>query len=139
VRFLWHRAVALGLSLALAACQPPGRGLSPPAASVPAVPDAAGTLAGGYLGDRLGAAFGEEARLEAAQAERRALASDAPARWSDPQAQASGEVVPLRDFTDAAGRPCREYSHRIRVAGHSDSGSGIACRGSDGRWALVGG
>jgi surface antigen len=113
---------------------------APPPSAVPSiVGSAAGTLAGGYLGDRLGPVFGERTRFEAAEAERRALASDAPERWSDPQAQASGEVRPLRDFTDAAGRACREYRHSIRIAGRSDAGSGIACRSSDGSWALVGG
>jgi surface antigen len=150
---------ALAFSLALAGCQVAagGKAEAPqvgsgttvaPAATMAAAPplvapvtgdSALGTLAGGFLGDRLGPAFGEKIRLQAAQAERRALASDATERWSDPDAEASGEVRPLRDFTDAAGRACREYSHRIRLARRNDSGSGIACRGSDGRWALVGG
>lgn len=146
----------LALPLLVAACQPAHTGgpQAGPAAAPPgqsgttAVAPAAlppessalgGTLAGGYLGARLGPAFGGKARLEAAEAERRALANDAPERWTDPEADASGEVRLLRDFTDAAGRPCREYRHRIRVGRRSDTGSGIACRAPDGTWALVGG
>jgi surface antigen len=150
------RMIALALSaLALAACgravppaaaprleaPPTGSGATtPPEAAVPRAGDSlAGTMAGGYLGARLGPAFDDTARRRAAEAERRALANDAPESWSDPDARASGEVRPLRDFTDAAGRLCREYQHRISIAGKRDVGSGIACRGSDGSWALVGG
>lgn len=161
-----HRAMvaALALSLALAGCgretgspETPTGGLGAPigtsgdtapagllgsqAASggSTAVSAVAGTLAGGYLGSRLGNRFDEDSRVAAAQAERRALETDRPAHWSDAQAGASGNVRPLRSFTDAAGRECREYSHAVNIKGRRESGSGIACRESDGSWSLVGG
>jgi surface antigen len=98
----------------------------------------AGTLAGGYFGSRLGNGFDEGARRAAASAERQALANDAPADWSDPHSGASGRVRPLRSFTDAAGRACREYSQTVVIAGRRQSDTGIACRRSDGTWSLVG-
>lgn len=98
----------------------------------------AGTLAGGYLGNRLGNRFDEDARATAAQAERQSLDTNQPADWSDAQAGASGRVRPLRSFTDAAGRECREYSHTVNIQGKQESGTGIACRQSDGSWSLVG-
>jgi surface antigen len=98
----------------------------------------AGTLVGSYLGNRLGSRFGDTARQAAATAERRALADNAPADWSDPRSGTSGRVQPLRSFTDAAGRTCREYSQTIKVAGRSHSDSGIACLQSAGNWSLVG-
>ncbi len=98
----------------------------------------AGTLAGGYLGNRLGSRFDEDARLAAVQAERQALSTNQPAAWSDPQAGARGRVRPLRSFTDAAGRECREYTHTVTIQGRQESGTGIACRQSDGSWTLVG-
>src|SRR5712692_110721 len=89
-----------------------------------AVAAVAGTLAGGYFGDRLGSRFDDSARQAAATAERQALANNAPAAWSDPQSGVSGRVRPLRSFTDIAGRRQRD--------------TGIACRQSDGNWRLVG-
>ncbi len=103
-----------------------------------AVAAVAGTLAGGYFGDRLGSRFDDSARQAAATAERQALANNAPADWSDPQSGVSGRVRPLRSFTDAAGRACREYSQTVNIAGRRQSDTGIACRQSDGNWRLVG-
>jgi surface antigen len=98
----------------------------------------AGTLAGGYFGNRLGSRFDETARQAAASAERRALADNAPADWSDPRSGTSGRVRPLRSFTDAAGRECREYSQTVNISGRSQSDTGIACLQSAGNWSLVG-
>jgi surface antigen len=98
----------------------------------------AGTLAGSHFGDRLGSRFDAAARQAAAAAERRALADNAPADWSDPRSGASGRVRPLRSFTDAAGRECREYSQTVNIAGRSQSDTGIACLQSAGNWSLVG-
>jgi surface antigen len=103
-----------------------------------AVTTIAGTLAGGYFGERLGSRFDDSARQAAASAERQALANNSPADWSDPSSGASGRVRPLRSFTDAAGRPCREYSQTVNLAGRRQSDTGIACRQSDGSWSLVG-
>lgn len=98
----------------------------------------AGTLVGSSFGNRLGSGFDDTARAAAATAERRALADNAPADWSDPRSGTSGRVRPLRSFTDAAGRTCREYSQTIKIAGRSHSDTGIACLESAGNWSLVG-
>jgi surface antigen len=98
----------------------------------------AGTLAGGYFGDRLGSRFDDAARQAAASAERRALADNSPADWSDPLSGTSGRVRPLRSFTDAAGRECREYSQTVNISGRRHSDTGIACLQSAGNWSLVG-
>jgi surface antigen len=108
------------------------------AAAGMAVAPAAGTLAGGYFGKHLERPFDDNARQAAATAERQALADNAPADWSDPQSGTSGRVRPLRSFTDAAGRQCREYSQTVNIAGRRRSDTGIACRQSDGNWSLVG-
>jgi surface antigen len=102
-----------------------------------AVAAVAGTLAGGYFGNRLG--IDDNTRLAAASAERQALTNNAPTDWSDPKSGTSGRVWPLRSFTDAAGRECREYSHTVNIAGRRQSDTGIACRRSSGDWSLVGG
>ncbi len=108
------------------------------AAAGMAVAAVAGTLAGGYFGNRLGSRFDDTARRAAATAERQALADNAPADWNDPQSGTSGRVRPLRSFTDAAGRECREYSQTVNISGQRQSDTGIACRQSDGNWSLVG-
>ncbi len=100
-------------------------------------PALSSTLAGD-LGNRLGNGFDEDARLTAAQAERQALSTNQPVTWNDAEAGASGRVRPLRSFTDAAGRECREYLHTVIIPGKRETGSGIACRQSDGSWMLLG-
>ncbi len=100
-------------------------------------PALSSTLAGD-LGNRLGNGFDEDARLAAAQAERQALSTNQPVTWTDPEAGASGRVRPLRSFTDAAGRECREYVHTVIIPGRRETGTGIACRQSDGSWMLLG-
>jgi surface antigen len=120
---------------------PPAGGSGATAATVGAGTTAdliAGTLAGGYFGSRLGSQFDVTARQAAATAERRALADDAPADWSDPRSGTSGRVRPLRSFTDAAGRKCREYSQTVTIAGQRHSDKGISCLQSAGNWSLVG-
>jgi surface antigen len=117
---------------------PGGSGTTAVGAGMPGA-TVAGTLAGGYFGRRLGSQFNGSARQAAAAAERRALADNAPADWSDPQSATSGRVRPLRSFTDAAGRECREYSQTVNIAGRRNSDTGIACLQSGGGWSLVGG
>src|SRR6185437_9735461 len=97
----------------------------------------AGTLAGGYLGNRLGASFDQKSRGEAAAAEQQAVATGQPASWSNPESGASGQVQPTRTFTDQSGRTCREYDTTVNVQGRTQSGVGTACRQPDGSWALV--
>jgi surface antigen len=98
----------------------------------------AGTLAGSAFANRLGNRFAVTARQAAATAERRALADNAPADWRDAISGTSGQVRPMRSFTDAAGRECREYSQTVNIAGRSQSDTGIACLQSAGNWSLVG-
>lgn len=97
-----------------------------------------GTLIGGFLGHELGQRLDQPEQTRAAQAERQALATNAPTSWSDPKRNVSGQVQPVRTFTDAAGRECREYTHTVNVQGQTQTGSGVACRQPDGTWALVG-
>jgi surface antigen len=140
--------------IALSACAPARRGASPPAvepppaAAAPAAPEIGsgtttpnttlGTLAGGYLGSQFGQNLDDNARDAAAAAEREALGNNSAANWRSDNGDATGRVQPLRSFTDAAGRQCREYRETITAHGRSKSGAGIACRASDGSWALVG-
>jgi len=124
-----------------ATASPPSGGSGATVATVGAGTGAAsiaGTLAGSYFGNRLGSRFDDTARQAAATAERRALADNAPADWSDPSSGTSGRVRPLRSFTDAAGRECREYSQTVNIAGRRHSDTGIACLQSAGNWSLVG-
>ena len=148
----------LAAIFALTACVPAQRGASqpvreaPPTSAVPVPPapevgsgtttpattPAAGTLAGGYLGNQFGQGLDDNAREAAAQAEREALGNDRPANWRSDSSDAAGQVQPLRSFADAAGRQCREYQATITAHGRSKKAAGIACRASDGSWALVG-
>ena len=147
----------LGIALAATACSatrpmPPAASAAPTASETATAPapevgsgtsvtpiTASGTLAGGYLGRQLGPRLDDNARLAAARAEREALGSDSATRWRDDSGNITGEVQPLRSFTDAAGRECREYRQTIVARGRRESGAGIACRASDGSWGLVGG
>lgn len=59
------------------------------------------------------------------------------ADWVNPDADHAGAVVPVRTFSDAQGRPCREFITTISIGGEQQQGYGTACRQPDGTWQIV--
>lgn len=63
--------------------------------------------------------------------------SDQAADWVNPDTEHTGAVVPVRTFSDAQGRPCREFITTISIGGQQQQGYGTACRHPDGTWQIV--
>jgi surface antigen len=74
---------------------------------------------------------------KAVAAVERALGTGRHAAWREAQAGAHGSIVPLRVFTDAGGRACREFRHTITIAGHTDTTFSVACRGPGSIWQIL--
>ncbi|MEJ8573102.1 hypothetical protein [Microbaculum marinum] len=95
-----------------------------------------GTVAGGLIGNRIGAAVDAEARSRAMEAEYQALQygpAGSPVVWRDPDDNVYGEVIPGETYS-RGGTACRDYSHAIYIDGRQDAASGTACRQPDGSW-----
>lgn len=148
------------LAVALGACQTPGGGFDSMNTA-----ETIGTLGGGVAGALLGSQFGggvgkvatigvgsvlgalagrEAARYitgtdsrRAADAEERAMASNKPITWNNPESGNRGVIEPQRTFKNPTGQTCREYTHTIYVGGRPETAHGTACRQPDGTWKLV--
>jgi surface antigen len=99
----------------------------------------AAAAAGGALGSLAGVAVGKrlerDDRERAVSAERRAVVENAVVEWSG-SGTTRGVVSPRRVFVDDAGRPCREFEHRIEIEGRPEEAVGVYCRDADGSWRL---
>ncbi|WP_431856462.1 RT0821/Lpp0805 family surface protein [Azospirillum sp.] len=148
------------LALSLAACQPPGGGFENMNTGE-TVGTVGGALGGALLGSRFGGGAGKVATIgigtvlgalagreaaryitgndsrRAADAEERAVASNAPITWNNPETGNRGEIVPQRTYQSSTGQTCREYTHTIYVGGKAEQAQGTACRQADGTWKLV--
>lgn len=98
---------------------------------------AAGTLLGAYLGSQLGKRLDDRDQTAALQAEQRALASNEPTTWSNPQSDHRGTVQPVRSYA-RDGRQCRDYVHTVYIDGRAEDVRGTACQRDDGTWEVVG-
>lgn len=57
--------------------------------------------------------------------------------WKNPETGHSGIFRPVRSFYTAEGRLCRQYRATVSFSKVVQSGVGVACLGSDGRWQIV--
>lgn len=89
--------------------------------------------AGVALGYAVGGSEGPKLTGLAAQARREALARmmTVPLReqvtWFTAENQASGKIMPVRDFTDEQGRTCRDFVEWRTVRATNGHTSGTAC------------
>jgi len=68
-----------------------------------------------------------------------AVAQEEPARpvaATPQQSEARSEPRPLREFSDAEGRPCRVYAREVTIDGRVQPALAIVCREASGRWVL---
>jgi surface antigen len=98
---------------------------------------AVGTLVGALAGREIARRFTSSDQERAAAAERQAIADNRAITWNDPGTGHTGTVAPQRTYTDASGRTCRVYSHRVTIDGHNENATGTACQRADGTWQLV--
>ena len=97
-------------------------------------------MAGGLLGNLIGADMDERDRQLAAAAEYRALEYGQAGQvtpWNNPSNQHRGQIVPGKPYQQGSSF-CRPYTHTIYVSGQPQTARGTACRSSDGTWKTVG-
>lgn len=63
--------------------------------------------------------------------------TDQASDWVNPDTGHGGAVTPVRTYSDAQGRPCREFITTIIIGGREEQGYGTACRQPDGSWKIV--
>ncbi len=101
---------------------------------------ALGALAGGVIGNQIGAYLDREDQQRALQNANYALTSvpdGQSARWSNPQNATGGYTTPTRTISQADGQTCREFQTGISAQGQTSTGTGLACRQPDGTWRVV--
>jgi len=148
------------LALSLGACQAPGGGFEN-MNTAETVGTLGGGVAGALLGSRFGGGVGKVATIgvgsvlgalagreasryitgndsrRASDAEERAVASNGPITWNNPETGNRGVIEPQRTFQNQSGQTCREYTHTIYVNGRPEQAYGTACRQPDGTWRLA--
>lgn len=136
-------AVAILAALALSGCASDGLNRKMDAKLLGMAGENAGEPIGGIVGGGLAANAGVDLsrreRLEAADAEYRALESTPagqPVEWRDAQTGNSGTVTAAQPYR-VGSQDCRPYSHVLKADGATRSVRGTACRNPDGSWTLL--
>ncbi len=99
----------------------------------------AGSLLGAFAGREIGRSLDRADVAAAQQAQERAHTAPVGQQitWSNPESGHSGAVTPIRQGTDSAGNPCREYQSTVTIGGKTEQAYGTACRQPDGSWKVV--
>ncbi len=95
----------------------------------------AGTLAGAYIGNKLGQNMDETDRLKMNKTFENNQAGQ-PAYWQNSQTGNSYTVTPTQNVTVNGNPYCREYRSTAVVAGKKQQVYGTACRQPDGSWKI---
>jgi len=149
--------LALGATLALAACGPDGPTKQDSGTLVGAVAGGVignqfgrgggrvastmvGAVLGGIVGNEIGKSLDGRDRELARQAEYEAWergSSGRPQRWRNPDNGRYGEVIPEAPYR-RGNLDCRDFVHRVYIDGRQQAMRGTACRNPDGTWSQVG-
>lgn len=95
-----------------------------------------GAVVGGIAGNAIGRDMDDRDRQLAYEAEMAAFESGQRRPWRGARG-AYGYVEPGPEFVEARGT-CRNFNHRIFVAGRPATSTGVACLRPDGVWQIVG-
>jgi surface antigen len=101
-----------------------------------------GTLLGAYVGSEVGKSLDRADRIHAARTTRETLEYEpggTTGTWVNPDNGHSGTVTPRRTFESRSGAHCRDYETTVTIDGRTESATGTACRGRDGRWMIMNG
>lgn len=99
-----------------------------------------GALAGGVVGNQVGAYLDRQDQQTSYQTANRALNTvpdGQKATWSNPQNQTSGYTQPIETTKTATGQTCREFQTGVTAQGQTTAGTGTACRQPDGTWKII--
>jgi surface antigen len=95
----------------------------------------AGTLAGAYIGNKLGKNMDDTDKAKMNQAFENNQAGQ-PAYWRNNNTGTSYVVTPTQNVTVDGNQYCREYRSTAVVAGKKQQIYGTACRQPDGSWQI---
>lgn len=98
---------------------------------------AGGAIIGAVIGNKIGQYMDRTDRL-AWNAAMERNPDLRPARWHNPNTNASYVVVPTRTYV-TNDQPCREYRTTANIAGKKQQIYGTACREADGNWRVQNG
>ncbi|MCC7016539.1 MAG: hypothetical protein IT564_04990 [Rhodospirillales bacterium] len=102
---------------------------------------AGGTILGGTAGYLVGRRFApsDRAMYNQVLAEALASSSDGETRhWLNPETGRSGTIRPIRSFRRGEeSQLCRDYRSAVNFESDVATGSGTACRSSDGHWSPI--
>lgn len=98
-----------------------------------------GTLLGAWIGNEIGSSLDKADYAYARSAEEKAYTAPIGQQiaWSNPESGNYGTVTPTRDGVTASGEQCREFEQTIYVNGRAETGVGVACKRTDGRWDII--
>lgn len=57
--------------------------------------------------------------------------------WHNPDANISGQTIPVKTLQTPTGQQCREFERSVSIDNNKQRDSGTACRQADGRWRIV--
>jgi len=135
----------LAIALALGGCAtstPGGTGVSGFAGQVPrpSTPPAGQAIikamAGGLIGGNVGAGLSSSEKMQAIEAEYRALEYSPVGQsvtWGDRAAGRHGAVSAAQPYR-VGSQDCRQYTHSVTLGGAESVARGTACRNADGSW-----
>lgn len=101
---------------------------------------AVGATLGGFLGNHLGSKLDARDREAAQRAVYESMEHNRDgdaSSWHNPNTGHSGYVVPDYTYYDESNRPCRDFTHVMKVDGREETVSGTACRQNNGEWKTV--
>ena len=99
-----------------------------------------GTLAGAFLGSEIGASLDRADQTYIAQSNQQAFntyPTGQTASWTNPDTGHSGSVTPTHTYVASNGQNCRDFQQTIYVGGQAQTGTGTACRNSNGTWQIM--
>ncbi|OGT32343.1 MAG: hypothetical protein A2W28_05615 [Gammaproteobacteria bacterium RBG_16_51_14] len=102
----------------------------------------AGVLAGGLLGNKLGASMDcqdQQYHVDTTQNALETQPTGQASTWVNPDSGHSGTVTPLKAYQTTDGTNCRDFNQTLTVDGQEEEMTGTACRQTDGSWKIVNG
>ena len=127
------------LAVALSGCQSMGNKETGGMLGGAAIATTVGVFLGGMAGRSIGASLDAADKQMMGGTFQTALErapTNQPVEWTNPKTGNSGVTVPTSTHKQSDGRYCREYQHKIRVAGELSHSYGTACRQVDGTWEI---
>ena len=101
---------------------------------------AVGVLAGAWAGSEIGKSLDKADRLYEQRNVQDGLEYSQIGQskaWRNPDSGHSGTITPTRTYRTAEGKNCRDFETTIYVDGKQETGSGRACRRTDGTWQII--